>query len=259
VVVKHPLRVLTENVDYVSPPAHRKTSSRTIFDLSEGEGVQSTLESGGTHDSSLQSLENDINASILISKGFFCHMSLAANSKDCEKPAKRPIGRPKGWKNGPNAGKGGRPVRRPKKGADSQGTTEANLDLTADSLVLRKVSFPVDRHLHQRLANIVVTDEISLSSVDDLVDVFVDAPLRKLPQRILEKLIAQYRGYLLRELQTMLRNKKSRGTGTNSASGKEGNNMGHRRFDSFKSDGGLSKTSESSNGKDEEVAMKRTI
>jgi hypothetical protein len=35
--------------------------------------------------------------------------------------------------------------------------------------------------------------------------------------------------------------------------------MGHRRFDSFESDGGLSLTSESSNGKDEEVAMKRTV
>jgi hypothetical protein len=49
----------------------------------------------------------------------------------------------------------------------------------ADFLALRKVSFPVDRHLHQRLANIDVTDETSLSSVDDLVDVFVDVPPRK--------------------------------------------------------------------------------
>jgi hypothetical protein len=50
-------------------------------------------------------------------------MFSAANPKDRDKPAKRPVGRPKGSKNGPNAGKGGRPVGRPKKGADSQGTT----------------------------------------------------------------------------------------------------------------------------------------
>ena len=49
-------------------------------------------------------------------------MFSSANPKDRDKPAKRPIGRPKGSKNGPNAGKGGRPVGRPKKGADSQGT-----------------------------------------------------------------------------------------------------------------------------------------
>ena len=50
-------------------------------------------------------------------------MSSATNPKDCDKPAKCPIGHPKGSKNGPNAGKGGRPIGRPKKGADSQGTT----------------------------------------------------------------------------------------------------------------------------------------
>jgi hypothetical protein len=49
-------------------------------------------------------------------------MFSSANPKDRNKPAKRPIGHPKGSKNGPNAGKGGRPVGRPKKGADSQGT-----------------------------------------------------------------------------------------------------------------------------------------
>jgi hypothetical protein len=50
-------------------------------------------------------------------------MFSAANPKDRDKPAKRPVGRPKGSKNGPNAGKGGRPVGRPKKGTDSQCTT----------------------------------------------------------------------------------------------------------------------------------------
>jgi hypothetical protein len=56
---------------------------------------------------------------------------------------------------------------------------EAFRNIDARSLLLRKVSFPVDRHLQQHLANLDVTDDSSLSSVDDLVDVFVDVPPRK--------------------------------------------------------------------------------
>ena len=57
--------------------------------------------------------------------------------------------------------------------------SESFHDIDARSLTLCKVSFPVDRHLHQRLASIDITDGTSLSSVDDLVDVFSDEPHRK--------------------------------------------------------------------------------
>lgn len=51
--------------------------------------------------------------------------------------------------------------------------------VAASSLILWKASIPVDRHLQPHLANVDVTDEISLSSVDDLVDMFSDTPARK--------------------------------------------------------------------------------
>ena len=51
--------------------------------------------------------------------------------------------------------------------------------LDADSLTLWKVSTPVGHRLQQNLANEDLTDESSLSSVDDLVDVFPDQPPRK--------------------------------------------------------------------------------
>jgi hypothetical protein len=51
--------------------------------------------------------------------------------------------------------------------------------VTADSLTLWKVSIPVGRRLRYTLANVDLTDETSLSSVDDLVDVFSDAPPHK--------------------------------------------------------------------------------
>jgi len=56
---------------------------------------------------------------------------------------------------------------------------EAFRNVDACSLTLWKVSIPVDRHLQQSLANIDLTDETSLSSVDDLFDVFSDVPPRK--------------------------------------------------------------------------------
>jgi hypothetical protein len=51
--------------------------------------------------------------------------------------------------------------------------------VTADSLTLWKVSIPVGRRLQQNLANEDLTNETSLSSVDDLVDVFSDELHRK--------------------------------------------------------------------------------
>ena len=49
----------------------------------------------------------------------------------------------------------------------------------ADALTLWKVSFPVNHNFQQNLANIDLTDETSLSSVDDLLDVFSNVPPRK--------------------------------------------------------------------------------
>jgi hypothetical protein len=49
----------------------------------------------------------------------------------------------------------------------------------ADSLTLCKVSIPGGRHLQQNLANLDLTNETSLSSMDDLVDVFSHEPPRK--------------------------------------------------------------------------------
>jgi hypothetical protein len=49
----------------------------------------------------------------------------------------------------------------------------------AGALTLWKVSIPLDCHLQQSLANINLTDETSLSSVDDLSDLFSDVPPRK--------------------------------------------------------------------------------
>jgi Crinkler effector protein N-terminal domain len=50
--------------------------------------------------------------------------------------------------------------------------------IDADSLTLWKVSIPQDR-LQQSLANVDLTDATSLSSMDDLDDVFSDEPHRK--------------------------------------------------------------------------------
>ena len=51
--------------------------------------------------------------------------------------------------------------------------------VTADSLALWKVSVPANRHLQQTLSAVNLTDETSLLSVDDLFDVFSDAPRHK--------------------------------------------------------------------------------
>jgi hypothetical protein len=48
--------------------------------------------------------------------------------------------------------------------------------VTADSLALWKVSFPVNHSLQQNLANLDLTDETSLSSVDVLLEVFSNVP-----------------------------------------------------------------------------------
>jgi len=49
----------------------------------------------------------------------------------------------------------------------------------SDALALWKVSFPVNHNLQQSLANLDLTDETSLSSVDDLVELFSEVPPRK--------------------------------------------------------------------------------
>jgi hypothetical protein len=51
--------------------------------------------------------------------------------------------------------------------------------IDADSLTLWKVSIPVNRGWQQSLSTIEFNDNTSLSSVDDLVDVFSNAPPRK--------------------------------------------------------------------------------
>jgi hypothetical protein len=51
--------------------------------------------------------------------------------------------------------------------------------VTADSLALWKVSFPVNHSLQQNLANLDLTDETSLSFVDDLFDLFSNVPPSK--------------------------------------------------------------------------------
>jgi hypothetical protein len=65
------------------------------------------------------------------------------------------------------------------KNAIKEESQEAFRNVDARSLTLWKVSIPVDRHLQQSLANLDLTDETSLSSVDDLLDVFSDVPPRK--------------------------------------------------------------------------------
>jgi Crinkler effector protein N-terminal domain len=51
--------------------------------------------------------------------------------------------------------------------------------VTADSLTLWKVSVPANRRLQQALSSVPLTDETSLSAVDDLFEVFSDAPCHK--------------------------------------------------------------------------------
>jgi hypothetical protein len=48
----------------------------------------------------------------------------------------------------------------------------------SDALALWKV-YPVNHNLQQSLANLDLTDETSLSSVDDLVELFSEVPPRK--------------------------------------------------------------------------------
>jgi hypothetical protein len=55
---------------------------------------------------------------------------------------------------------------------------ESFRDVDARSLVLWKVSIPAG-HLQKNLANVDIPHETSLSSMDDLVDVFSDEPRRK--------------------------------------------------------------------------------
>ena len=52
-------------------------------------------------------------------------------------------------------------------------------NIDARSLAVWKVSIPVDRGLQESLANLDLTDETSLSPVDDLLEVFPDLPPRK--------------------------------------------------------------------------------
>jgi Crinkler effector protein N-terminal domain len=56
--------------------------------------------------------------------------------------------------------------------------SESFPNIDARSITLRKVSIPKDR-LQQSLANLDITGETSLSSMDDLDDVFSDEPPRK--------------------------------------------------------------------------------
>jgi hypothetical protein len=51
--------------------------------------------------------------------------------------------------------------------------------VAASSLTLWKVSIPINPQLRHTLSNLYLTDDTSLSSVDDLVDVFSDEPHRK--------------------------------------------------------------------------------
>jgi hypothetical protein len=51
--------------------------------------------------------------------------------------------------------------------------------VAASSLTLWKVSIPISRYLQQSVAMVDLIDETSLSSVDNLVDVFSDALHRK--------------------------------------------------------------------------------
>jgi hypothetical protein len=52
-------------------------------------------------------------------------------------------------------------------------------NIDARSLVLWKVSIPVDRDLQGHLAHLGLTNKSQLSSVDDLLDVFPDLPIHK--------------------------------------------------------------------------------
>jgi hypothetical protein len=51
--------------------------------------------------------------------------------------------------------------------------------VSTDALTLWKVSFPVNHNLQQSIANLDLTDETSLSSMDDLFKVFSDVPPHK--------------------------------------------------------------------------------
>jgi hypothetical protein len=51
--------------------------------------------------------------------------------------------------------------------------------ISADTLTLWKVSFPVNHNFQQSIANLDLTNETSLSSVDDLFEVFSDVTPHK--------------------------------------------------------------------------------
>jgi hypothetical protein len=57
--------------------------------------------------------------------------------------------------------------------------SESFHNIDARSLTLWKVSIPVNPQLRHTLSNLYLTDDTSLSSVDDLDDVFSDEPHRK--------------------------------------------------------------------------------